>query len=82
MGGGPNIWSGEWEVESSEEWSADRWTRLARGQKIGATLYELRPGTKSGSYHFHHGPKSSSSCSAVRRRCATRPASASSPQAT
>jgi uncharacterized cupin superfamily protein len=55
MGGIPNIWAEEWELESDEEWAADRSLRLPRGQKIGATLYELSPGGTSGLYHFHHG---------------------------
>ena len=28
---------------------------MPRGEKIGATLYELTPGGASGLYHFHHG---------------------------
>ena len=28
---------------------------LPRGEKIGATLYEIAPGRTSGHYHFHHG---------------------------
>jgi uncharacterized cupin superfamily protein len=51
----PNIWSDEWEHESAEEWAADRASRMPRGEKIGATLYELTPGGTSGLYHFHHG---------------------------
>jgi uncharacterized cupin superfamily protein len=51
----PNIWSDEWEHESAEEWAADRASRMPRGEKIGATLYELTPGGASGLYHFHHG---------------------------
>jgi len=51
----PNIWADEWEHESGEEWAADRASRLPRGEKIGATLYELAPGGTSGLYHFHHG---------------------------
>jgi len=51
----PNIWADEWEHESNEEWAADRAARMPRGEKIGATLYELAPGGTSGLYHFHHG---------------------------
>jgi uncharacterized cupin superfamily protein len=51
----PNIWADEWEHVSSEEWAADRASRMPRGEKIGATLYELTPGGTSGLYHFHHG---------------------------
>ncbi|HLE98609.1 MAG TPA: cupin domain-containing protein [Gaiellaceae bacterium] len=55
MGATPNVWSDEWEHESEEEWAADRSTRLPRGDRIGATLYELLPGGTGGLYHFHHG---------------------------
>jgi len=50
-----NVWADEWEFESEEEWAAGRSTRLPRGERIGATLYELVPGRTSGYYHFHHG---------------------------
>jgi uncharacterized cupin superfamily protein len=55
MGERPNIWRDEWELESEEEWAADRSTRLPRGEKIGATVYEIEPEGTSGLYHFHHG---------------------------
>ena len=55
MGETPNIWSDEWGFESGEEWAASRSTRLPRGERIGATVYEIDPGTTGGSYHFHHG---------------------------
>jgi uncharacterized cupin superfamily protein len=55
VGGSPNIWQDDWEHESDEEWAADRSTRVARGEAIGATLYELAPGGTGGLYHFHHG---------------------------
>ncbi|MGH3136739.1 MAG: cupin domain-containing protein [Gaiellaceae bacterium] len=51
----PNIWSNEWELESDEEWAAGKTTRLPRGEKLGASLYEIEPGGTSGLYHFHHG---------------------------
>ena len=51
----PNIWSDDWEFESTEEWAASKSTRLPRGDRIGATLYEISPGDTSGLYHFHHG---------------------------
>jgi uncharacterized cupin superfamily protein len=51
----PNVWSDEWQFESDEEWAASRSTRLPRGEKIGATLYEIAPRTTGGNYHFHHG---------------------------
>ena len=55
MGDIANVWTDEWELESDEEWAAGRSTRLPRGEKIGATLYEVDPGRTSGLYHFHHG---------------------------
>jgi uncharacterized cupin superfamily protein len=55
VGETPNIWSGEWQVESKETWDASRRTRLPRGEKIGATVYEIDPDTTGGEYHFHHG---------------------------
>ncbi|MBA3428063.1 MAG: cupin domain-containing protein [Actinobacteria bacterium] len=51
----PNIWRDSWEFESQEEWAASRSTRLPRGDRIGASLYEIAPGTTGGLYHFHHG---------------------------
>ena len=51
----PNVWSERWEHESDEEWAAGKSTRLARGEKVGATVYEIAPGQTSGYYHFHHG---------------------------
>jgi uncharacterized cupin superfamily protein len=55
VGDRPNIWSDEWEDESEEEWAAGKSTRLPRGEKIGASVYEIAPGRTSGLYHFHHG---------------------------
>lgn len=51
----PNVWSDEWEDESDEEWAAGKSTRAARGEKLGATVYEIAPGRTGGLYHFHHG---------------------------
>jgi uncharacterized cupin superfamily protein len=50
-----NIWSEEGWYESDEEWEAGKSKRLPRGEKIGATVYEIAPGTTGGNYHFHHG---------------------------
>jgi uncharacterized cupin superfamily protein len=56
MGGTPNIWSDEWAFErDDEEWAADKSTPLPRGEKLGATLYEIPAGKTGGYYHFHHG---------------------------
>ena len=50
------IWADEWESRGEEEWQGGAWSRrLPRGAKLGATLYELQPGTSGGLYHFHHG---------------------------
>jgi uncharacterized cupin superfamily protein len=49
-----NVWSDDWEWETSEDWFTGRATRLPRGDKLGATVYELPPGG-GGAYHFHHG---------------------------
>ncbi len=51
----PNIWSDEWKFESEEEWAAGKSTPLPRGDRIGATVYEIAPGQTGGYYHFHHG---------------------------
>ncbi len=50
-----NVWSDDWEFVSDEEWSAGRSTRLPRGERIGASVYEIDPGRSGGLYHFHHG---------------------------
>lgn len=55
MGEIPNIWSNEWTFESDEEWAANKSTPLPRGDRIGATVYEIDPEKTSGNYHFHHG---------------------------
>ena len=50
------IWADEWDSRGEEEWQGGAWSRrLPRGDKLGATLYELQPGTTGGLYHFHHG---------------------------
>ena len=45
-----NIWSGEW----SEDRPEGRKRRVADGNGLGATLYELSKGGGI-AYHFHHG---------------------------
>ena len=49
-----NIWSDEW-GEQPEDWSGGggRSKRLPRGERLGATVYELEPGNFV-VYHFHH----------------------------
>jgi uncharacterized cupin superfamily protein len=48
------IWSDKW-GEQGEDWSGGggRSKRLARGEKLGATLYEMDPGNFV-VFHFHH----------------------------
>ena len=52
--GDKNIWSEEW-GEQDEDWSGGggRGKRLARGDDLGASVYELDPGNFV-VYHFHH----------------------------
>ena len=49
----PNVWSDEW--DEGEDWSGGgaRSKRLPRGDRLGATVYELGPGNFT-PYHFHH----------------------------
>jgi uncharacterized cupin superfamily protein len=49
----PNVWSDEW--DEGEDWSGGgaRAQRLPRGDRLGATVYELGPGNFT-PYHFHH----------------------------
>ena len=50
---GSNIWIDEW--DEGEDWSrgGGRSRRLPRGDRLGATVYELDPGNFT-VYHFHH----------------------------
>ena len=51
-----NVFSDEWEFEGGPDWTGGaRSTRLPRGDTLGASVYELEPGTTVGLYHFHHG---------------------------
>lgn len=51
-----SVWRNEWESDGSEPWEGGaRTRRIAGGEKIGATVYELPPGATGGLYHFHHG---------------------------
>ena len=49
----PNVWSDEW--DEGEDWSGGGALakRLPRGERLGATAYELGPGNFL-VYHFHH----------------------------
>jgi uncharacterized cupin superfamily protein len=50
---GDNIWSDEW--PPGDDWSGggSRSKRLPRGEKLGASVYELGPGNWV-PFHFHH----------------------------
>jgi uncharacterized cupin superfamily protein len=50
------VWGETWESEGEQPWEGGaRSRRLARGKRLGASLYELSPGATGGLYHFHHG---------------------------
>jgi uncharacterized cupin superfamily protein len=48
-----NVWADAW--EAGEDWSGGgaESRRLPRGERLGATVYQLDPGD-FGVYHFHH----------------------------
>lgn len=51
-----NVWTDDWESLGEEPWTGGaKSRRLPRGKSLGASLYELPPGTTGGLYHFHHG---------------------------
>ena len=49
------IWADEWSRGGRSVGGRRLVARLPRGEKLGASLYELPPGTTGGLYHFHHG---------------------------
>lgn len=50
----PNVRSDEWDSHGESEWEAGtKSRRVAGGEIIGASVYELPPGGRS-VYHFHH----------------------------
>lgn len=53
------VWGDEWDWDGTEPdlppGYGARVKRLARGRDLGASLYELPPGTTQAPYHFHHG---------------------------
>lgn len=56
MGSEPNLWADAWTSQGDEPWEGGARSRsLPRGEQLGASLYELRPATSGGNYHFHHG---------------------------
>lgn len=51
-----NLWADEWDSMGENPWEGGaKRRRLAGGEKLGASLYELPPGANGGAYHFHHG---------------------------
>ena len=50
-----NIWADDWEETDDTSGGGAKSRRLVeRGPQLGASLYELSPGS-SVVYHFHHG---------------------------
>ncbi len=51
------VWQDQWDSRGEEPWSGGAWSRSlpTRGERLGSSLYELRPNTTGGLYHFHHG---------------------------
>ena len=51
-----SIYTKDFESTGENPWEGGAFSkRLPRGNDLGASLYELRPGTTGGNYHFHHG---------------------------
>ena len=52
-----NVWDDAvWDYKGGEHWTGGAWARRGpRGDRLGASLYELPPGATGGLYHFHHG---------------------------
>ena len=53
----PNLFDPEWDGDQREPpftWRRARLGRQAGGQQLGASLYELPPGSSSFPLHFHH----------------------------
>lgn len=49
------IWQDDWDSLGETEWEPGaKLRRVANGEVLGATLYELPPGGRS-TYHFHRG---------------------------
>lgn len=51
-----SIYSEQYDSMGDNPWEGGAYSkRLPRGTDIGASLYVLKPGTRTGYYHFHHG---------------------------
>lgn len=54
-----NVWAEEWDfTDAGPDAPAGydvKAKRLAGGDALGASLYEVRPGATQAPYHFHHG---------------------------
>ena len=50
-----NLFSGAWERESDQPGFEIRHRALARGDLLGAGVWEILPGMQSVPYHLHHG---------------------------
>ena len=57
VAGMENVYSTDWDATEDEpgyEWHRIRLARRLGGEKLGASIYVLKPGQKSFPYHFHH----------------------------
>src|SRR5205823_801184 len=51
-----SVYGDAWDSLGEHPWEGGAHSRrLARGAQLGASVYELAPGTTGGLYHFHHG---------------------------
>lgn len=51
-----SIYTDQFESNGENPWEGGALsTKLPRGTDLGASLYVLKPGAKTGYYHFHHG---------------------------
>jgi uncharacterized cupin superfamily protein len=50
-----NIWAHDWDLTSDQPGFGARAKRLPRGERLGASVYEVPPGDAQVPYHFHHG---------------------------
>ena len=51
-----NVYAAGWDSLGEQPWEGGARSRaLPRGAQLGASVYELPPGTTGGLYHFHHG---------------------------
>jgi uncharacterized cupin superfamily protein len=50
-----NLWTDQWDSLGENDWEGGtKSKRVASGETVGASVYELPPGGST-AYHFHHG---------------------------